>query len=100
MTSFPVSAVAALLALANLASAQTASAISGTVTNAAGAAVASATVTARNVAAGQSVQVRSDAAGRYSVPNLAQGDYDVTAAAARLTPKTVRVTLGAVCERH
>lgn len=59
----------------------TTGAIGGTVTNAAGAPVANATVTVRNTATGFSRSARTDASGRYFVPNLLPGSaYSVSAA--------------------
>jgi outer membrane receptor protein involved in Fe transport len=58
----------------------TTGAIGGTVTNAAGAPVANATVTARNTATGFTRGARSDAQGRYFIPNLLPGTaYSVSA---------------------
>lgn len=95
MKFLPLWALTALLAFPAFLPAQTASAISGAVTAAAGAPAAGATVTVHSAGSGSSIQTRTDAAGRYSVPNLAPGDYDLTVAAAGFPAKTVRVTLGA-----
>jgi hypothetical protein len=73
-------------------------ALSGVVTNPAGAPVPNATVTIRNVATTVSTQVKTDSAGRYTAPDLAPGDYEVTAAAAGLPPKTERLTVSAASQ--
>lgn len=68
--------------------------LSGTVTNPAGAAVADATVSIQNLATSRTTEVHTDAAGAYSVPDLAPGDYRVSAAAAGLS-QSAKVTLAA-----
>jgi hypothetical protein len=73
-------ALAASLALlmAAEALAQTAtSTIMGLVTDGSGAALSGATVTARNVATGTTRSVTTDGVGRYSLPNLAPGEYQL-----------------------
>jgi Carboxypeptidase regulatory-like domain len=82
-----------LILLVGAALAQTAS-LTGTITGIAGAPVPNATVTARNAATGQSVATRTDAAGAYSFPNLAPGDYEITVSAEGLT-RTEKVTIAA-----
>ncbi len=54
--------------------------ISGTVTDATGAAVPQTQLTIRNLGTGATQSVTSDAQGRYSVPDLAIGAYEVRAA--------------------
>jgi hypothetical protein len=49
--------------------------LAGTVTDASGAVVAGATVSAKNTATGISKDTTSDSAGLYTVPNLLPGDY-------------------------
>ena len=69
---------AALLLTAAAAFAQTASGtLSGIVTDTSGASLDGATVTARNVDTGATRRALTDSAGRYSMPNLAPGDYEV-----------------------
>jgi outer membrane receptor protein involved in Fe transport len=73
-----VLAVGAVLSLATGAFAQTAtSTLSGVVTDASGAALTGATVTARHVATGASRRATTDSVGRYSLPNLPPGEYQL-----------------------
>lgn len=73
----PLLLFAALLA-ASAALAQTATGtLTGIVSDASGGALDGATVTARNLATGATRKVASDATGRYRVPNLPPGDYEV-----------------------
>lgn len=67
--------------------------LSGSVTNAAGTAVAGATVVVKNAATGASVQTQTDSAGKYVVDNLAAGDYEVTVSAPALASRTSNVTI-------
>jgi Carboxypeptidase regulatory-like domain len=74
--------------------AQVASAtISGTVTNAAGASVADATVSVKNIASGESTETQTDSAGKYAVKSLLPGDYEVTVSSPGFSAKTSKVTL-------
>ena len=68
-----------LLTLAKPGRAQVSAAISGAVTDKSGAAVSGATVTAVNLETGASRATVTDEAGRYSVPALAVGEYEVHA---------------------
>ncbi len=71
-------AACVLLAMAASASAQTAtSTVVGLVTDTSGAALSGATVTARHVATGTTRSVTTDSVGRYSLPNLAPGEYQL-----------------------
>ena len=54
--------------------------ILGTVTDSSGAAIADATVQVRNVGTGLTQTATSDAQGRFNVPDLGIGDYEVQAA--------------------
>jgi carboxypeptidase family protein len=67
--------------------------LSGTVTNPSGTAVANAKISVRNLASGQTTEVQSDAAGLYTVPNLAPGDYEVSVSAEGIGVKTDKVTI-------
>src|SRR5579872_2672162 len=55
--------------------------LSGTVTDASGAAVPNAQVSIKNSATGVVRDVTTDSAGLYSAPNLLPGVYDITVAA-------------------
>lgn len=69
--------------------------LSGTITGSAGAAVANAKISVKNVATDQTVEAESNSAGMYSVPKLAPGDYDVSVSAPGFGVKTERVELAA-----
>jgi hypothetical protein len=82
------------LVYAPCAQAQVASAtLSGKVTNSSGTAVASATVSVKNVATGEAIEVRTDSAGSYAVKNLVPGDYEVSVSAPGFASKTAKVTV-------
>jgi hypothetical protein len=71
--------------------------LSGTITSASGAALPDATVSVKNAAGAVVAEARSDAAGHYSVPNLAAGDYSVSVSANGYATemKTVSIAAGA-----
>jgi hypothetical protein len=82
------------LVYAPCAQAQVASAtISGKVTNSSGTAVASATVSVKNVATGEAIEARTDSAGSYAVKNLIPGDYEVSVSAPGFASKMAKVTV-------
>lgn len=68
-----------LLAAAYLPAQNNNGSISGSVTDPSGAAVAGATITAKNDATGLTVTVKSTDAGLYSLPNLPPGNYTISA---------------------
>jgi hypothetical protein len=71
--------------------------ILGTVTDPSGAAVADAGVQVRNTGTGITQSVMTDAQGRYSVPNLDIGDYEVQVTKAGFTTmlrKGITLTVG------
>src|SRR3974390_3320170 len=70
--------------------------LSGTVSAISGQVVTGAKVSARNVATGESVETRSDSAGKYRIANLAPGDYSVSVEATGFTSKSSNVTLTTV----
>jgi protocatechuate 3,4-dioxygenase beta subunit len=72
-------AVSALFLGLNPLNAQATGTITGTVTDATGASVPDATVQMKNTGTGAVESVTTDAAGRYTVPQLAIGRYDVQA---------------------
>ncbi len=72
--------------------------LSGTVTDASGAAVPNATVSIRNTATGIIREVTTDAAGFYNAPNLVPAVYDVSTSAAGFSTQVqsgVTLTVGA-----
>src|SRR5258705_3195493 len=62
---------------AGVAHAQTAATLTGLVRDESGAAVPGASVTARNTGTGATSRATTDAAGRYSLPSLDPGDYEL-----------------------
>ena len=66
------------LGVTHLAAQGTTATILGTVTDATGASIPGAMVQVKNVGTGQTQTVQSDAPGRYRVPDLIVGDYEVT----------------------
>jgi hypothetical protein len=69
--------------------------LTGTVTDAAGKAVANAKVSCKNLTTGESGETQTNSAGVYSAPNLAPADYEVSIAAEGFELKTIKVTLTA-----
>ena len=74
-------------------------ALSGTITEPPGAAVANARVSVKNAGTGQAAEVRTNAAGNYTAPNLALGDYEVSVTAESFGGKAAKVTL-TVANKH
>ena len=73
------SAFLALLSLAQCAPAQTQSRLDGSVTDTTGAAIAGASVVARNVATGVNYPAKTNASGVYTLPFLPPSEYELTA---------------------
>src|SRR6185369_1993931 len=69
--------LALTIAFSGTSAAQSGATIIGTVTDSSGAAIPGATVLVSHVETGTSQTRVTDAQGRYSVPNLAIGTYDV-----------------------
>jgi len=67
--------------------------LSGTVTDSSGSPVSNAQVSVSNVFSGQTVEARSDASGRYSVPKLGPGNYQVSVSAEGFITSTSSRTL-------
>ncbi len=82
-----------LLTAAGALAQPSAATLSGTVTNAAGDALPSARVTAVNLATQQNSMVEASQAGVYRIPDLAPGEYEVSAVSVGFTAETARVTL-------
>ena len=77
------------------AAAQTAT-LSGTATDAKGKPIANATVSIKAEAGPNPIEVHTDADGNYSIPNLAPGDYSISASGEGLASKTIKVTITTV----
>jgi hypothetical protein len=95
-----VALVAAMfgLSVARLHAQAAAASIQGTVTDGSGASVPDATVQVRNVGTGATVTRNSDAQGRYSVPDLGIGDYELQASKtgfSTVVRKGITLTVGA-----
>ena len=69
--------------------------LSGKITDTAGKAVPSATVSAKSIATGKTYTAESTSDGTYSIHDLAGGDYEVSAVAGELQAPPIKVTLAA-----
>jgi hypothetical protein len=69
--------------------------LSGTITDTSGTVVPSATISAKHVATGRSAETHTDSAGRFTLPNLAVGEYQVSASAAGFGTRVATVTITA-----
>lgn len=69
--------------------------LSGRITSATGAAVASAKVAAKSLATGQVSETQTDSEGHYTFFNLAAGDYELAVSAEGYSTNTANVTLAA-----
>jgi hypothetical protein len=67
--------------------------LSGVVADASGAGLPNVQVSVKNVTTGHVVQAQTDSSGHYSVPNLAVGDYEISASPDGYSPGTTKVTL-------
>lgn len=67
--------------------------LSGVITNASGAAVPGAKISAKNLNTGGLTETQADSAGRFRLFRLAPGDYEVTASADGFRATTAKVTL-------
>jgi hypothetical protein len=69
--------------------------LSGTVTDSPGKALPNAKVAVKNLYTGQSTETQTDSSGAYTIPNLADGDYEVSASAEGIGTGVAKVTLTA-----
>jgi hypothetical protein len=79
--------------LVSLRAQPSAATVSGTVRGPSEVVVPNAGISVTNRATGQSVASQTNAAGLYTVPGLAPGDYDISVSAPGFQPKTAVVTL-------
>jgi hypothetical protein len=67
--------------------------LSGTITDPSGAVVPNAKVSLKNLASDKSVETQTDSVGRYNVPNLTPGDYELSVSAVGYSTNMVKVTI-------
>lgn len=84
-----------LFSLSISARAQDSVSLSGKITSATGAAVPNAKITIRNLATGQTSDTQTDSSGRYTVPNLVAGDYEIAVSAEGYSTNTAKATVAA-----
>src|SRR5579864_1998814 len=70
-------------------------ALSGSVTDSSGKALPNVQVSIKNLSNGESKQTQTDSTGRYNVPDLAPGDYEVSVSAEGIGNGVTKVTLTA-----
>ncbi len=93
---YAVAILAIFIAFPDASRAQaTGAALTGTVTGPSGQAVPGAKISVKDVATGKSTPAQSDAAGAYTVPNLAPGDYEISVSADGFSTTTQKVTVSA-----
>ena len=74
--------------------------LSGTITDSSGQVLADVKVTVRNSSTGQTTETQTDSAGLYTVPNLAAGEYEVSASADGIGAAVAKVTLTAGSQQN
>jgi Carboxypeptidase regulatory-like domain len=70
--------------------------VTGTVTDSSGKAQANTKVSIKNLSTGESTETQTDSGGQYAVPNLAAGDYEVSAVVEEVGSSVAKVKLTAV----
>src|SRR5438309_561468 len=80
MRRYSICAVIAVLMAARLAAQGATGSILGTVTDSSGAAIAEAAIQVRNIGTGITQTASTDGQGRYRVPDLVIGEYEVQSA--------------------
>jgi len=91
---FGVALALILVVTASLSRAQApAATLSGIVNDFAGKAVPNAKVSIKNAATGESSEFQTDSAGKYTIPNLAAGDYEISASAEGVGTGSAKATL-------
>jgi len=68
--------------------------LSGTITDSSGKVLPNIKVNVKNLYTSESTEAQTDSAGHYAVPNLAAGDYEVSASAEGIGSIVAKVTLG------
>jgi len=69
--------------------------LSGTITDSSGKVLANAKVSIKNLSTSESTETQTDSAGLYKIPNLAAGDYEVSALVEGVGAGTAKVTVTA-----
>src|ERR1700723_2099800 len=69
--------------------------LTGTITDPSGAGVPGAKVSLKKLTTDQLVETQTDSGGRYDVPNVMPGDYELSVSAAGYSTNTIKVTMTA-----
>lgn len=74
---------------------ETGGSVSGAVTTSSGQPAANAKITVKNLSTGETTEAQADSSGRYEVPKLAAGDYEITATADGAGTATLKISITA-----